>query len=28
VIDGGKDLDLTLGDWAILRWMTVVPEKP
>ncbi|MBA3698175.1 MAG: discoidin domain-containing protein [Planctomycetes bacterium] len=28
VIDGGKDLDLALGDWGILRWLTVVPEKP
>lgn len=28
VIDGGKDLDLVAGEWGVLRWLTVVPEKP
>jgi hypothetical protein len=28
VLDGGKDLDVSLDNWGVLRWLTVTPEKP
>ena len=28
VVDGGKDLDVSLDNWGVVRWLTVTPEKP